>query len=93
MEDIPQPLIINWDQTGTHFVPVSEWTVEVKGSKRVEVAGLNDKWQMTIVLAGTVNGVPSSTAYLFWFNIKKLTKECDISIRMACYRNSNSLVK
>ena len=56
MEDIPQPLIINWDQTGTHFVPVSEWTVEVKGSKRVEVAGLNDKRQMTVVLAGTLNG-------------------------------------
>ena len=56
MEDIPQPLIINWDQTGTHFVPVSEWTMEVKGSKRMEVAGLNDKRQMTVVLAGTASG-------------------------------------
>ena len=35
MEEIPQPLIINWDQTGTHFVPVSERTMEVKGSERI----------------------------------------------------------
>jgi len=56
MEDIPASLIINWDQTGTHFVPVSQWTMEVKGSRRVELAGLNNKRQMTLVLAGTANG-------------------------------------
>ena len=56
MEDIPPSLIINWDQTGTHFVPASQWTMEVKGARRVEIAGLNDKRQMTMVLAGTVSG-------------------------------------
>ena len=50
-----QPLILNWNQTRTHFVPVSEWTMEVKASKRVEVAGHNDKRQMTVVLAGTAS--------------------------------------
>ncbi len=68
MEAIPLPLIINWDQTGTHYVPVSEWTMEVKGSKRVEIGGLNDKRQMTAVFSTTVN--------LFRFNFKKHTKEC-----------------
>ena len=53
MEEIPPSLIINWDQTGTHFVPVSQWTMDVKGAHRVEIAGLNDKRQMTMVLAGT----------------------------------------
>jgi len=55
MEDIPPSLIVNWDQTGTHFVPASQWTMEVKGAYRVEIAGLNDKRQMTIGLAGTAS--------------------------------------
>ena len=53
MEDIPLSLIINWDQTGV--VPVSQWTMEVKGARQVEIAGLSDKRQMTMVLAGTAS--------------------------------------
>ena len=30
IEDIPPCLIINWDQTGIHYVPVSPWTMEKK---------------------------------------------------------------
>ena len=33
MEEVPLSLVINWDQTGVNFVPVSEWTMEEKGSK------------------------------------------------------------
>ena len=51
MEEIPSPLILNWDQTGINFVPVSEWTMEVRGTRRVEIAGLKDKRQMTAVFA------------------------------------------
>jgi len=29
MEGILPSLIINWDQTGTHFLPASQWTMEV----------------------------------------------------------------
>ena len=43
MDEIPADLVINFDQTGLHFVPVSEWTMEVEGTKRVEVAGKDDK--------------------------------------------------
>ncbi len=39
MEEIPNDLIINWDQTGIHYVPVSYWTMEKEGAKRVEIAG------------------------------------------------------
>ena len=28
MNDIPEDLIFNWDQTSIHLVPVSEWTME-----------------------------------------------------------------
>lgn len=40
MEDIPPELIFNWDQTG---LPTSPWTMARKGSKRIEMKGLNDK--------------------------------------------------
>ena len=33
MNDIPEDLIFNWDQTGIHLVPVSEWTMEKQGTK------------------------------------------------------------
>ena len=30
---IPKDLVINWDQTAVKYVPVSNWTQEVKGTK------------------------------------------------------------
>ena len=45
LEELPDSLIINWDQTGVNYVPVSEWTMSKEGSKRVEVAGLKDKYR------------------------------------------------
>ena len=56
IEEIPQELIINWDQTGIKYVPVDTWTMEKEGSKRVQVIGADDKRQITAVFAGTVTG-------------------------------------
>ena len=55
MEDIPVDLMINWDQTGIHYVPVLSYTMEREGSKGVEVAGI--KRQITAVFAGTMSGI------------------------------------
>ena len=33
MDEIPTDLVINFDQTALHFVPVSKWTVEAEGTK------------------------------------------------------------
>ena len=46
-------MIINWDQTGSKFIPCSEWTLEVQGSKQVPIKGLDDKREMTVLM--TVN--------------------------------------
>ena len=46
----PADLIINWDHTGLKYVPVSNWTMEVKGAKRVEIVGSDDKRQLTACL-------------------------------------------
>ena len=49
MEDIPADLVLNWDHTGIHYVPVSSYTMEKEGSIRVEIAGIEDKRQITAV--------------------------------------------
>ena len=54
MEDIPLDLVINWDQTGMHYVPVSSWTMAKEGSKRVEICGIDDERQITAVLGVTM---------------------------------------
>ena len=54
--NIPDELILNFDQTGLKFVPCGEWTMKQKGSKRVEIAGLSDKRMITAVVASTLSG-------------------------------------
>ena len=56
MEDIPDDLILNWDHTAINIVPVSSWTMNQKGEKRVEIIGLDDKRQITAVVCGTMSG-------------------------------------
>ena len=56
MENIPSELIFNWDQTGLNLVPAANWTMDRKGSKRIEIKGLNDKRQITTVFCGTLIG-------------------------------------
>lgn len=49
IHEIPPTLVINWDQTGIHYVPVSSWTMEKEGSKRIELVGIDDKRQLIAV--------------------------------------------
>ena len=56
MEDVPIELILNWDQTGIKIVPTSNWTMELSGSKRVEMSALTDKRQITAVFCGNMVG-------------------------------------
>ena len=54
LEEIFFELVFNWDHTGIQYAPVSNWTLEKKGTIRVEIAGLNDKRQMTVIFAGNM---------------------------------------
>ena len=56
MEDIPDSLIVNWDQTGMKIVPNANWTMEKRGTKRVEIAALDDKREITFVFASSLTG-------------------------------------
>ena len=42
MDNIPPDLVINWDQTGMQYVPVSSWTMSKEGSKGLEICGIDD---------------------------------------------------
>ena len=48
--------MINWDQTSIHYVPVSSYTMEKEGAKRVELMGIDDKQQITAGFASTMAG-------------------------------------
>jgi len=57
--------VINWDQTAVKYVPVSSWTQEMKGAKRVAIAGADDKRQITATLTVTASGemLPAQLIY------------------------------
>ena len=56
INDIPESLILNWDQTGLSIVPTVDWTMEKEGAKIVPIAHNDDKRQLTAVLAITTAG-------------------------------------
>uniref|UniRef100_A0A1X7UK74 DDE-1 domain-containing protein n=1 Tax=Amphimedon queenslandica TaxID=400682 RepID=A0A1X7UK74_AMPQE len=56
IDDIPHDLVLNWDQTGLNYAAMSQWTMEKEVSKRVEVAGINDKRQIIAVFAWSITG-------------------------------------
>ena len=49
-------LVINMDQTGVHLVPVDNHTFEARGSKDVQVIKADDKRQITVCVASSLDG-------------------------------------
>ena len=72
MEEIPAELVLNWDQTGIRIVPSSMWTMDKQGSKRIEIAGRDDKRLITAIFCGSAVGefLPVQVIY------KGKTKRC-----------------
>ena len=55
-EKIPLSMVVNFDQTGVNIVPTSNWTLHQSGASQVPIAGIDDKRQITMVLANTPTG-------------------------------------
>ena len=53
---IPPELVLNLDETGLHIVPISNWTLDIKGSKQVAITGIDNKRQITVVVVCTASG-------------------------------------
>ena len=75
---IPQDLIVNWDQTGSKLVPVSEWTMEKEGTKQVPVVGKDDKREVTILLSIAATGdlLPPQVIHVY----QGKTSECHVNV-------------
>ncbi len=56
MNEIPDELILNWDQTALHLVPTGQWIMHHAGEKVVPITISDDKRQITAVLAATMVG-------------------------------------
>ena len=56
MDEIPPKLVINFNQTGIHYIPVSSWSMEMEGAKRVKVVGKDDKCQITAIFGISMSG-------------------------------------
>ena len=71
-KEVPPSLVINWDHTAMKIVPSSQWMMEKRGTKRVEIAGIDDKRQITAVFACTMSGrfLPMQLIY------KGTTRKC-----------------
>ena len=64
MKDMPPSLVINWDHTATKIVPSSQWTMEKKGTKRVEIVAVNDNRQITAVMHPSWKVSTNATYYI-----------------------------
>ena len=94
MEEIPHDMIINWDQTAMKIVPSCLWTMEKRGTKRVEITGIDDKRQITAVFACTLSGkVPPNPAHLSRNYTKMPSQRCYVSFRLAHLLYCQPLVK
>ena len=56
MEEVPPCLVINWDHTALKYVPVGSWTMAKEGAKKIPLAGVDDKHQITAVFGATMEG-------------------------------------
>jgi hypothetical protein len=64
MEDIPADLIINWDQTAVKIVPSCSWTREKRGTKHIEVSGVDEKDKLPGYMHARCREIFSNSAYL-----------------------------
>ena len=54
--NIPDSFIFNWDQTALRLVPSSDWTMETSGSRRISIAGTEDKKEITALITVSATG-------------------------------------
>ena len=55
INEIPEDLIFNWDQTALHFVATGQWTMHCSGEV-IPITNSDDKRQVTAVFAATLKG-------------------------------------
>ncbi len=99
MEEIPHQLIINWDQTPLKIAPSSNWTMEKRGTKRVEISAVDDKRQITGVFGCTLAGDFLPIQLIFTGTTKKclpkvdFPSDWDITYTASHWSNESTMMK
>ena len=64
---IPLELVFNVDERAIHLVPASNWTMELEGSDRIPIIGLEDKREIMAVMGASCTGelLYTSTTLLY----------------------------
>ena len=72
MDEIPTDLVINWDQTGIHYIPCRLMDNGEERLKKVAIIAVDEKRQVTVVFAGSLIGdfLPPQLIY------EGTTKQC-----------------
>ena len=76
MNDIPNEIIFNWDQTALQFVPTGQWTMHHAGEKVIPIVNSDDKRQVTAVIAATLTAELLLPQIIFK-TVKSGTKCCN----------------
>ena len=92
MEDIPDELIFNWDQTAMKLVPSASWTMEKRGTKRVEISGIDDKRQITAVFACSMAGEFLPLQLIYKGTTKSVFHHRFLSLKTFHHSHGQSLV-
>ena len=56
MNEVPEELIFNWDQTALKFMATGKWTMNRAGEQIVMITNSDDKRQVMAVFAATLTG-------------------------------------
>ncbi|ELU15161.1 hypothetical protein CAPTEDRAFT_190778 [Capitella teleta] len=74
---VPKQLVVNWDQTAIHYIPVSNYTMDERGASNINVARIDDKREFTAVLAGAADETFLPPQLI----VEGLTKRCHPKLR------------
>ena len=77
LEEVPDYLILHWDQTALKYVPVAERTMEKQESKKVKIAGLDNKWQITATFAAAMSSESLAPQLVY----KRTIQACLLTVR------------
>ena len=68
--NIPEELVLTWDQTRLNLVPVGNWTMAKEGEKGVKIVGQDDKRMNTAMFTSTLSGefLPFQIQSIHWEN-------------------------
>ena len=56
VEEIPDDMMLNWDQTTIKYIPLSNWIIDKEEPKRVEVVDSDHKRQIIATFAASLSG-------------------------------------